>query len=332
MTKTSHRLDGLEPDNLLAFLALLGLLRALDLTRPDWRSRAYWDLKEAPFRPVLTTSKRTMREEICEAAADGLKLYRTSLRPFIWRESKGKDNIKKAFVQSRSHYKSLATRCTLGLGASSVHSRERLIWKMRCDFLASLGVGVTAASEAKKAARRLVVTPLKLPSGQMTFIRAQYDLLGASSSSDILHSLFEPWSYAYEGSSLRLSPDEARRYAYRASDPSPEGSRTELGASALGTLGLLAFTMSEGAPDWRVVAYEGTRSEGKVAYPIWADDSASGTTLHGVEAMLKSIVFKSESGDITCIGASVVATSRRYVLDPSQGDYGNIARARFIKL
>ena len=38
----AHRLDGLEPDNLLAFLALLGLLRALDAARPDWRARAYW--------------------------------------------------------------------------------------------------------------------------------------------------------------------------------------------------------------------------------------------------------------------------------------------------
>ena len=27
---TEHRLDGLEPDNLLAFLALLGLLRTLE--------------------------------------------------------------------------------------------------------------------------------------------------------------------------------------------------------------------------------------------------------------------------------------------------------------
>ncbi len=31
---TTHRLPGLEPDNLLAFLALLGLLRALNPTFP----------------------------------------------------------------------------------------------------------------------------------------------------------------------------------------------------------------------------------------------------------------------------------------------------------
>jgi hypothetical protein len=50
--QTRFRLDGLEPDNLLAFLALLGLLRALDTRRPDWHSRAGWDLNQPPLRPI----------------------------------------------------------------------------------------------------------------------------------------------------------------------------------------------------------------------------------------------------------------------------------------
>ena len=45
-----HRLNGLEPDNLLAFLALLGLLRALQTSRLEWRPRAGWDLNE--LRPA----------------------------------------------------------------------------------------------------------------------------------------------------------------------------------------------------------------------------------------------------------------------------------------
>ena len=42
--RCDHRLNGLEPDNLLAFLALLGLLRALETARPKWRPRARWDV------------------------------------------------------------------------------------------------------------------------------------------------------------------------------------------------------------------------------------------------------------------------------------------------
>jgi hypothetical protein len=50
---TEHRLEGLEPDNLLAFLALLGLLRALEEARPAWRPRVRWSIDEPPLRPVL---------------------------------------------------------------------------------------------------------------------------------------------------------------------------------------------------------------------------------------------------------------------------------------
>ena len=35
----THRLERLEPDNLLAFLALLGLLRTLQAARPQWGGR-----------------------------------------------------------------------------------------------------------------------------------------------------------------------------------------------------------------------------------------------------------------------------------------------------
>ena len=47
----THRLDGLEPDNLLAFMALLGLLRTLEEARPGWRPRASWTVAEPPLRP-----------------------------------------------------------------------------------------------------------------------------------------------------------------------------------------------------------------------------------------------------------------------------------------
>ena len=67
-----HRLDGLEPDNLLAFLALLGLLGALDACRPDWFSRAAWDLNRPPLRPFLTVAEAVTREMICEAGAQGI--------------------------------------------------------------------------------------------------------------------------------------------------------------------------------------------------------------------------------------------------------------------
>lgn len=59
MTEPSrrHRLAGLEPDNLLALLVLLGLLRALQTARPRWHPRAAWDLDHPPLRPLLILSE-----------------------------------------------------------------------------------------------------------------------------------------------------------------------------------------------------------------------------------------------------------------------------------
>jgi hypothetical protein len=66
-----HRLHGLEPDNLLAFLALLGLLRAIETSRPDWRPRAAWDIDQPPLRPWLLTAEPATPEAISQAAAKG---------------------------------------------------------------------------------------------------------------------------------------------------------------------------------------------------------------------------------------------------------------------
>ena len=176
-------------------------------------------------------------------------------------------------------------------------------------------------------------TTLKLPSAQMAFIGAQYDLIERCDVASISACLFERWAYAYKRNSLRLSPNEARRYAYRASDPSPEGARTELGASALSGLGLLAFTMMDGYRHWKMVAYAGTRSEGILTWPIWGADGGAGATLAAICTLLRSVQPNAQHGSSTTNLVQMLASARRYVLDPKQGDYGNVNRAtlRFLK-
>lgn len=320
---SSHRLDGLEPDNLLAFLALLGLLRALELARPEWNARAYFDLDKSPLRPVLTTHSATTQNEISSASLNGLHLFQDALRPFSWPRSKQGAAKKTALLSDESRRRVLSKRCISALAVSPRNSRKRLVWQLRCDLLACSG----ARHPDPKKEGVVEPTPLKLPSGQMTFIGAQYDLIEQCNAADVSSCLFGPWAYAYKGSSLRLSPHEARRYAYRASDPSPEGSCTELGASALSGLGLLTFTMMDGQRRWRMTAYAGTRSEGKIVWPIWGSDGGDGATLTAIVGMLRSMQpadpLDSAAGNL----AHMLASARRYVLDPAQGDYGNVSRA-----
>ena len=55
-TEAQHiELNGLEADNLLAFLALLGLLRAIEAAQPDWRPRAVWSGTPVTAKLIIDT-------------------------------------------------------------------------------------------------------------------------------------------------------------------------------------------------------------------------------------------------------------------------------------
>jgi hypothetical protein len=76
-----HALKGLEPDNLLAFLALLGLLRSLDTSDRDQaeaeklRPRVSWNTNESPLRPKLHVAKAASQACVTEAVAHGLRVH-----------------------------------------------------------------------------------------------------------------------------------------------------------------------------------------------------------------------------------------------------------------
>ena len=74
----SHRLNGLEPDNLLAFLALLGLLRAVEIADKTLCPRAAWDVDTPPVRPRLFLARAITAEEVTVGAAKGLEAIAAS--------------------------------------------------------------------------------------------------------------------------------------------------------------------------------------------------------------------------------------------------------------
>src|SRR5438045_7900123 len=63
---------GLEADNLLAFLSLLGLLRALETARPSWLPRASW--KGPPWTARLHLAEAVDERAVAKAAAHGVEL------------------------------------------------------------------------------------------------------------------------------------------------------------------------------------------------------------------------------------------------------------------
>lgn len=134
----SHRLDGLEPDNLLAFLALLGLLRALE-TADEKRSegdklfpRAGWPVDPPPLRPYLQLKRAVTPEEVAENAAKGIEAIAAT------HDFGGRKDLNHTRSECRTLLQEEASAASLGA-------------RRRVDLLAAL-MNDAAIKDAKKEA------------------------------------------------------------------------------------------------------------------------------------------------------------------------------------
>ena len=168
---TMHQLSGLEADNLLAFLALLGALRALDVARPEWEARVVWR-GEPPAAELLLTT-RASRKGLVEAANAAIHQIGAAY---------GFD--RKDLKYTVGEFRALARE------AQSDRERGRLVAALASD----------GALKRNNREGRVEVTPLCLLLGQghqhflsrlteMTQRREQQD------EADLKRALFETWRH-----------------------------------------------------------------------------------------------------------------------------------------
>lgn len=275
-----HRLDGLEPDNLLAFLALLGLLRALERARPNWRPRAAWDIDQPPLRPVLMLSEPCERGSVAEAATEGAALLAEAYK--FPAESQGT-------VQSDLNYTASFARRLLEEVLDPKSRDAANLWAaLMCD---------TAAKDG-----RIEATPMCLLFGQghQHFLARLSEVprmaappprgrgknaMELSAADTLEQALFQPWKREDPTPGFRWDPAEDVRYALRANNPSDEKSTTQHGANRLAVLGLPVFTVTPeqrgGRVRLRVIGAMSGR-DFTIAWPIWRDPAS----LAAIRAML----------------------------------------------
>jgi hypothetical protein len=316
-----HRLVGLEPDNLLAFLALLGLLRSLETARPEWRPRAAWDLDQPPLRPLLVLAEPQAGAQVCEAAANGARVL-AEAHTFT-AEKPG------AGSQNDLNYTDRFSRQLL-LEAAVDENRE--------------GADLWAALMSDAAARdgRIEATPLCLLFGQghQHFLdrlaavpRAQAPpprrrgkkMVTLTAEETINEALFQPWTRQDPTPGFRWDPAEDVRYALRADDPSGEKSTTQHGANRLAALGLRVFTAAPVQRGNRVrLQIIGGSSERDFAltWPIWRQPAS----LAAIRAMLSHPDLTNGSTKLAHLGVEQVRRARRI----NNGRFNNFARAEVI--
>lgn len=313
---TTHRLEGLEPDNLLAFLALLGLLRALEESRSDWHARVSWTVSDPPLRPALRIREDVDGEAVVEAVAEGIGALAQ------WHEFDGHKDL----------------TLTPGDAATCLQRAVEAANPYGADLWASLLSDAAVSRDGKK----VEPTPLCLMFGQghqyfldrLTSVprRKSPPNRGKGRSSTAVsetqclwEALFEPWRRPDATQSFRWDPHEDVRYALRARNPTDAKTKetTQHGANRLAAIGLSVLTVAPKSKHGqiRLVMLGGEReSDGNFVFrwPIWREP----TSLAGVRALLSHPGLKSPDAPAG-LGIVELRQARRI----SAGKFMNVTRA-----
>ena len=265
----THRLDGLEPDNLLAFMALLGLLRALDEARPHWRTRASWTVDDPPLRPALRTPTDIDANAVAEATAEGLDLL------------------------ARRHEFDGRKDLTLS-PADAARTLQNAIGAADGDgYVAALWAALVSDAAVSRDRKKAEPTPLCLMFGQghQHFLERLASVprskvppdrgkgrskITVSETGCLREALFASWKRPDATQSFRWDPNEDVRYALRARDPTDAKTKetTQHGANRLAAVGLSVLTVAPRSRFGRVrlVMLGGRREiDGSFVFrwPIW---------------------------------------------------------------
>ena len=308
-----HRLDGLEPDNLLAFLALLGLLRSLKERDEPGLPKVSWSVDSPPVRPILHLRRSMDRETLLGLVAEGLNSIARSLNfdrrralavtpeegPKVLSEAlgRGQGEVWSALVSdavtARDGKKLEPTPMCVLFGQGHQHFLERL-------------VSVPSAKEPQR----------KRPRGKRS---------GVTETSCLAEALFDRWRRPDATESFRWDYREDVRYALRAKDPTDSTTKdtTQHGANRLGAIGLHVLTVvpqTSAAGVARLAIRGGARdSRGRFmfAWPIWEHP----LSLASICALLDHPRL-----DDDAVKASLGVVERRRVTRFSNGKFMNFSQ------
>jgi hypothetical protein len=316
--ETAHRLDGLEPDNLLAFLALLGLLRALETARPDWRPRAHWDPDHLPLRPVLTLATPATQAEIAQAAADGCAVLAADY------DFGGREQLDHTVAELRE----IHARVLVGHGADDEMAEDK---ERRLSIFAGLlNESCLHTDQKKRKEGRLARSQLNcLDVASVKFLKNLSMAVGPDDSvaGQIKDAVFHAWRRAKRFTTFRFDHAEYRRHAYRDKAPTKEQTTTEPGAIRLGAFGLAAILGAAVDEGGRIVfstsgmAYQ-PKAGHTMSWPIWTRPAS----LAVIRALLGHPQIVRDAPSKAVLGRLGVSQVRRSVR-MSRGEYSTFLRA-----
>jgi len=293
---TALPIPGLEPDNLLAFLALVGLLRSLETSRPGWNPHAFW--KGPPWVAQLVLSEPVDQAQVASAANRGVALVAAHFDP-----DNGRRNVD--FVPAEYREYALRTRMN--------------------PLSAALAAALT--SECPSSDDRLRASPLVMMFGQghQCFLERLIAIANDEISYQKLsEALFSPWRRDDDADGFRWDPEDDQRYALRYGNPSKAGAApTVVGANLLAAIGFLSFASvpRERRLESVGAVYDRDRSNFDFVWPIWTVPLSRAC----IEALLDHPdVLQGRLFKVRALGIAEIYRAQRI----ANGKYMNVARAK----
>jgi len=283
---------GLRPDNLLAFLALLGFLRAAACSSPETLVAASWPGPSRQCRLHCPTG--TERARLVELVDAGLR----QLGPVQLFE--GKMDLSLTPREFRLEARSAAGNADRTLMLSALGSDGALRRSGKDEHIQPTPLCLMFGQGHQHFLQRL----------EDTFARAD-SVSETEARRDLERAVFEVWDYEDETESFRWDPMEDRRYALQYGDPSKGKNKvgTMSGANRLAAAGFALFTTAPRSRGLQMVAQAGSGSDTLICWPL----PAVPTTLDGYRALLShpALIDDSRAPELASYRVGAVARAKR---------------------
>jgi hypothetical protein len=241
-------LSALDASNPLAFLAAVGALRLLDMSKPTGAVKMRWERSGGFWRPRLAGFD-TSEEGLCETLA---KAHWAPIEKF--------EPIGKNLTIARERF---------ALFVGEAQGAARRLDRRAADFAAAFGCEL--CEDKEKGRIEYTAFCFITGSGHQDFLGTISALAKSVTAAHIRDALFGNWR-AEKGLSMRWDPADAAEYALRWDDPGPKGAWAVWGANRLATEALPCFPTVPLGTELRTTGFrfnQETRWD-EFSWPIWS--------------------------------------------------------------
>lgn len=257
---TRFSLRGLDGGHLLAMLASLGLLRTATELFGDTLVRLNWTLYGGRWIAELTVHAAVEREEFLDALSEHLSRHEDSLA-FVIEPDSPWNNLKDPSEKLRT------------IAEKELNENDSLDSRLT-RFLSAFGSDILEDDDGN-----FLDTDFRTMrgSGHQHFLKFMRTLVDTTERDHLERALLSQWDYGDEKPSMRWAPEDDRRHALRAKNPSGDPIKTMRGANRLALEALPYFPVIPIATTVHTRGF--LRDKEKyppvVSWPIWEEPITS---------------------------------------------------------